>query len=149
MIRLLAVALVLWGALPAWAVEPLLTLYVADGDDVDGWRAAAATTWPAGTLRVTVWPDAPAREDAPRPHASYEGPLPGGEIVLRTGEGERRMQVQLEAGSADDARRAALLVLRHIAAPLGVADGGWTPPPPPGPGPPSVPRGPPARARFG
>ena len=150
-IRLAAVTLVLWGAFPAWAGEPLLTLYVADGDDLDGWRSAAATTWPAGTLRVTVWAEALPEGYAPRPHASYEGPLPGGEIVLRTDDGERRMPVQLESGNADDARRAALLVLRHIAAPLGVADGGWTPTPEPEPAPEpaSVPRGPPVRARFG
>lgn len=149
MIRLLAVSLVLWGAAPAVAEEPLLTWYVADGDDAEAWRAAAEPTWPAGSLQVTDWPGPLPPIDAPLPHAYYEGSLPGGEVVLRDADGERRMPVVLDGGGDDEARRAALLVLRHIAAPLGVTDGGWTPPPPPLPEPVSVPRGPPARLRLG
>ena len=149
MIRPFAVALVLWRAIPAVAAEPLLTWYVASGDDAEAWRGAAEPTWPAGVLGVAAWPGPLPPADAPLPHAYYEGTLPGGEVVLRTAEGERRMPVVLEGGDAADARRAALLVLRHIAAPLGVTDGGWTPPPPPQPDPMSVPRGPPARVRAG
>jgi hypothetical protein len=109
-VRLLSILTFVLGAGPALAAEPALTWYVAPSDELASWTAAAATTWPAGVLAVVQQPEPFPLADATLPHAYYLGTLPGGEVVLRTADGERRLPVELEGGEEDEARRGSVQV---------------------------------------
>ena len=115
------------------AASTLFWLVPSEGD-LEDWSRAAEETWPATALTVRVWDGLwpPSGSEIAEAHAFLD--LTDGRATLCVrGTGDVDTSLPLETGDSDshEGRNSILLILRGLASPLGIGDGGWMPPPPP------------------
>ncbi len=117
----------------AHAATADLCWFVPSGNERDDWSLAAEQTWPGGTLRIEVWDGLwpPTHADGVGAHA-FLGTTDGHSTlyVRDTEGGDTSLPLDADDGASHESRCSILLILRGMASPLGIGDGGWMPTPP-------------------